>query len=149
MISKTISATSLHEFLQADGELAVLDVREKGQYGLGHLLHAAHAPFSELEIMVPKLVPLKHTRLVLVDDDEGIAGRAAERLAAIGFDDVSILEGGMAAWRAAGYEAYCGEDVASKAFGEIVEAAKSRDLKTIKALGERWIDAAAGLKRQN
>lgn len=120
MTSQMISATSLYEQLQADGELAILDVRERGQYGLGHLLHAAHAPFSELEIVVPQLVPRRRTRMVLIDGNDGVGTRAAACLSRLGYEDISLLEGGTEAWREAGYETYLGEDVPSKAFGEIV-----------------------------
>src|SRR5207248_3696579 len=49
------------------------------------------------------------------------ATRAAAILAAAGYDDLTWLEGGIAAWAAAGREVFSGVNVPSKAFGEFVE----------------------------
>jgi rhodanese-related sulfurtransferase len=53
----------------------------------------------------------------------GVAGRALERLHALGYSDVAVLDGGTAAWAAAGYTLYKGVNVPSKLFGELVEHA--------------------------
>jgi rhodanese-related sulfurtransferase len=68
-----------------------------------------------------RLVPRKATRIVLVDDEDGLAERAAAVLTKAGYTDVSILAGGNATWAAAGYELFSGMNVPSKAFGELVE----------------------------
>ena len=39
----------------------------------------------------------------------------------LGYDNVALLAGGVAAWRGAGYELFSGMNVPSKAFGEFVE----------------------------
>jgi len=106
----------------ADGaEIAVLDVREEGVHSRGHLFLAASAPLSHLETMIGRLVPRKDTRLVLVDDDEALAQRAARLLRAMGYRGLSVLAGGMPGWKAAGLEVYSNVHVPSKAFGEFVE----------------------------
>jgi rhodanese-related sulfurtransferase len=56
-----------------------------------------------------------------VDGGEGYASRLAEYLEGIGCTDVSVLEGGTPAWVAAGYTAFSGVNVPSKAFGEWIE----------------------------
>ena len=66
-------------------------------------------------------MPRKATRIVLVDDNDGLAERAAKVLAAAGYTDVAILDGGNPAWEAAGFELFSGVNVPSKAFGELVE----------------------------
>jgi rhodanese-related sulfurtransferase len=55
------------------------------------------------------------------DDNDGSALRAARRMSALGYTDVAVLEGGIAAWEAAGYRLYSGVHVPSKAFAEVVE----------------------------
>ncbi|MGZ5903749.1 MAG: rhodanese-like domain-containing protein, partial [Reyranella sp.] len=89
------------------------------------------------------LVPRRGTRVVVYDGGgEGLAERAAARLHALGYSEVSVLTGGVAAWRAAGLEAYTGVHVLSKAFGEFVEHAygtprlSARDLKARIDAGE-------------
>ncbi len=103
------------------GELAVLDVREEGVHARGHLFLATSAPLSHLELRIGRLVPRLATRIVLVDDDEALAQRAARVLRRRGYRDLHVLAGGKPAWKAAGYELYSGMHVPSKAFGEHVE----------------------------
>ena len=116
-----IEAQELRGLLSAGGELAILDVREEGVHARNHLFLATSAPLSHLEIRIGRLVPRLATRIVLVDDDEQLAQRAARVLRRLGYRDLHVLAGGNAAWRAAGYELYSGVHVPSKAFGEHVE----------------------------
>ncbi len=108
----------------ADGrELALLDVREELIFSRGHLLHARSLPASRLELRIARLVPRRSTRIVLCDDADGLADRAADTLGRFGYADLSVLDGGIAAWAAAGFELFSGINVPSKAFGEFVEHA--------------------------
>ena len=117
-----VSAEKLKLMLHDGGELALLDVREAGQFGESHLLFATPLPYSRLELDVVTLVPRKSARIVLCDDGElGVAELAAQRLAAIGYTDVSVLEGGTRGWSAAGHALFAGVNVPSKLFGELVE----------------------------
>lgn len=119
---RRVTATALRRMLRDGGELALLDVREEGAFATGHPLLATSLPLSRLELRLAALVPRLHTRIVLIDDDDGgLADRAARRLAAFGYTDVAVLGGGVAAWRAAGYPLFGGMHVPSKAFGEVVE----------------------------
>src|SRR5205807_392165 len=67
------------------------------------------------------LVPRKTTRIILCDDDEGLAARAARVLHDAGYTDITCLAGGVSAWEAAGYVLFSGMHVPSKAFGEFIE----------------------------
>src|ERR1043166_2789438 len=106
----------------ADGEeLALVDLREELIFSQSHLLWARSVPLSRLELRFPRLVPRRGTRIVLVDDNDGLAGRAAKILSEVGYTDVACLAGGVAAWAGAGFELFSGVNVPSKAFGEFVE----------------------------
>jgi rhodanese-related sulfurtransferase len=59
---------------------------------------------------------------VTIDEGEGFAELAARRLIALGFTDVSVFEGGIRAWDAAGGELFRDVNVPSKSFGELVES---------------------------
>jgi rhodanese-related sulfurtransferase len=110
--------------LHDGGEVALLDVREAGQFGESHLLFATPLSYSRLELDVGALVPRRSVRIVLCDDGElGVAELAARRLQAIGYTDVALLDGGTKAWAAAGYALFKGVNVPSKLFGELVEHA--------------------------
>ena len=123
-----IDAQTLKRWLHDGSEIALLDVREHGQYGAGHILLCASAPYSRLESEVRRLVPRLGTRIVLYDDGPagvapGLAERAAARLAAVGYTGLFCLDGGAPAWRAAGFALFAGVNVPSKVFGELVEHA--------------------------
>jgi rhodanese-related sulfurtransferase len=124
-------------------ELALLDVRDEGVFARAHLLFAAPAPLSRLELVVDRLVPRRSARIVLTDEGEDLVHRAAGKLAGWGYRDVSVLRGGIAAWRDAGYELFSGVHVPSKAFGEIVEhelGTPRLEAQDIKALREQGTD---------
>src|SRR3954462_12399910 len=107
--SNRVSAAQLKAMLHDGGELALLDVREAGQFGESHLLFATPLPYSRLELDIGALVPRKSARIVLCDDGElGIANLAAQRLEAIGYSDVAVLDGGTQAWRSEGYTLFSG-----------------------------------------
>jgi rhodanese-related sulfurtransferase len=103
------------------GELALVDVREELIFSQRHLLLARSIPLSRFELKFAQLVPRRSTRIVLCDDGDGATGRAAAILARNGYSDLAILDGGIDAWAAAGYELFSGVNVPSKAFGEYIE----------------------------
>ena len=119
---QALSVAALRERIAGSGELALLDAREQGVHYKGHPFFASSLPLSRLELMVEDLVPRRTAPLVLFDGgDEDLAERAARKLAQMGYSRIEILEGGCAAWRAAGGELFSGVNVPSKAFGEFVE----------------------------
>ena len=119
--TRRIDAQQLKAQLHDGGEIALLDAREEFPFSRRHLLMASCVPLGRLELLVDDLVPRRATRVVWCDDGQGLADRAAERMAALGYQDVAVLEGGVAAWEAAGYRLYSGVHVPSKAFAEVVE----------------------------
>ena len=120
-----VDARALKAMLADGRELALIDVREELVFSQNHLLFARSVPLSRLELRLARLVPRRTTRIVLCDDADGMAERAAGILARAGYTDVAVLDGGVAAWAAAGFELFSGVNVPSKAFGEFVEHASA------------------------
>lgn len=120
-MTNRVSPAAVKAMLKDGGELALLDVREEGTHSAAHPLYAAALPLSRLELLAEAMLPRKSVRIVLIDDDDGLAERAASKLAGYGYSDVSILDGGVPGWRDAGYVLFSGVHVPSKAFGEYVE----------------------------
>ncbi len=118
---KRVDARALKARLHDGVELALLDAREELPFGRRHLLMASCVPLSRLELVVDDLVPRRGAPVIWCDDGEGLAARAAARMAALGYRDVGWLEGGIAAWEAAGFRIYSDVHVPSKAFAEVVE----------------------------
>lgn len=116
------TAEDIRQALLAGTEVALLDVREEDPFAAGHPLWAANLPLSRLELEAWSRLPRRDVAITLYDNGEGLAERAAERLHALGYTDVALLEGGLAGWRASGGELFIDVNVPSKAFGELVEA---------------------------
>jgi rhodanese-related sulfurtransferase len=133
-----IDPKTLKTWLHDGAEIALLDVREHGQYGEAHLFYGIPLPFSRLELDAPRLVPRRGVRVVVYDEgaaadggaggaedaagnDDDVAQRAAARLAALGYTDVHVLQGGARGWKAAGYVLFAGVNLPSKTFGELAE----------------------------
>jgi rhodanese-related sulfurtransferase len=120
-----IDVDTLALILVDGGESALVDVREEGvQARDGYILLAAPLPLSRLELRIGLLLPRKDVRIIVSDAGDGaLAARAARKLGEFGYSDVSLLDGGVAAWKASGREVYTGSGAYSKAFGEFVEHA--------------------------
>lgn len=121
VIYKKIDSVTLKRWLHDGKEIALLDVREHGQYGQAHLFYVVSTPYSKLESEVDRLVQRKNVRIVLVDQDDSLAAIAATKLAAHGYTDIHILQGGANAWGMSGYELFAGVNLPSKTFGELAE----------------------------
>ena len=76
--AKLVSAAELMAMLGDGQELALLDVREELDLLAVAPAARASAPLSRLELRVPRLVPRQTTRIVLVDDGDGLAERARQ-----------------------------------------------------------------------
>jgi rhodanese-related sulfurtransferase len=118
---RPVSAHTVRDMLGDGQELALIDLREELIYSQSHLLHARSVPLSRLELKFAALVPRRGTRIVLCDDGDGLAERAADIVGRAGYGNVRVLEGGVRSWAAAGFELFSGVNVPSKAFGEFVE----------------------------
>ena len=116
-------------------EVALVDVREEGPYADAHPLFAVTVPVSELEVKLPTLVPRPSVPVVVYDNGEGYAERAVPRITALGYTDVSLLEGGLAGYARVG-ELYRDVNVPSKAFGELVEAIRGTPSKPPRVIYE-------------
>jgi rhodanese-related sulfurtransferase len=120
-----LSPYALKAMLANGEELAIIDVREELIFSQGHLLFARSVPLSRLELNFARLVPRRGTRIVLCDEGDGLAERAADVLARAGYHNLFVIDGGVAAWTRAGLELFSGVNVPSKAFGEFVEHASA------------------------
>ena len=135
---KTLTPTAVKEQISLSQEMALLDVREPGQYEEGHPFFAINLPYSRLEISAPKLLPSIRSLLVIMDHDDGVAERALRRLNCLGYSRIAILEGGAPGWAKAGYHLFKGMNVPSKTLGELVEKAFHTPTITPQELSDKW-----------
>jgi rhodanese-related sulfurtransferase len=120
-MTRNMAPAELRRRWRASEEVALLDVREEGPYSLSHPFFAVSLPLSQIELRISGLIPRLTAPIVVYDNGEGYAERAAARIAALGHTDVSILDGGLEAYALIG-EVFRDVNVPSKAFGELVEA---------------------------
>jgi len=84
------------------GKTTILDVRSADEFAAGHLRDAKHIPLADLGNRIGELDKSKNRTVVVVCQTGARADKAARQLQAAGFEDVHALEGGQAAWTAAG-----------------------------------------------
>ncbi len=84
-------------------DAAIIDVRNAEQYAQGHLPKARNLPLKELAERISEIERLKGKPVIITCDggSGGPSTSAAKVLKQQGFTDVSILDGGVAAWRKA------------------------------------------------
>jgi rhodanese-related sulfurtransferase len=116
-----VTPQALRDAWRTGAEVALLDVREEGPFAQAHPFFAVSLPLSQIELRILDLIPRLTAPVVVYDDGEGLAARAAARIAALGYTCVAILDGGLAAYARIG-EVFRDVNVPSKAFGELVEA---------------------------
>ena len=86
-----------------DNGLVVLDVREGSAFAAGHVAGAMHLPRGQLELRVNQMLPNPTAKIVAVCEQGKISTLAAATLRELGYRGATALDGGMAAWRDAGY----------------------------------------------
>lgn len=149
ILTPLLTVQQVKEMLKSGEVFAFFDVREEGEFSTqGHPLFATPLPLSRLEPRALALLPDPDIRIVLMDSGEegqtGRANRAAAALSRLGYTNLSVMAGGLKAWRDAGYEVFTGVNVPSKAFGEIVE--HGNDTPRIDAADvQKMIDAKADM----
>jgi len=81
---------------------AVVDVRTAEEYAAGHLRDAKSMPLADLGNRIGELDKAKVKTVIVVDQTGNRAAKAERLLKSAGFADIYSLEGGVAAWTAAG-----------------------------------------------
>ncbi|WP_370234669.1 MULTISPECIES: MBL fold metallo-hydrolase [Henriciella] len=84
-------------------DLIVIDLREKDDYDMGHIEGALHLPRGQLELRVNSELPDPTMRIVTCCEYGKISVLAAATLRDLGFMRATALDGGIAAWREAGF----------------------------------------------
>ena len=116
----SITPADLRNVQESESPHALIDVRERGEYALDQIFGAVPVPRGQLEMKIPAIVPWFDAPVIVYCDDGFRSARAAETLEQIGYQRVSVLQGGIDAWKAAGFETVYGVNVIGKDYGEKV-----------------------------
>ncbi|HSD41152.1 MAG TPA: MBL fold metallo-hydrolase [Burkholderiales bacterium] len=84
-------------------DLVVLDVRERDAYEAGHIPGARLLPRGQLELRVNQDLPDPTPRILAYCEFGRVSTLAAATLREMGFQRAVALDGGMKAWREAGF----------------------------------------------
>src|SRR5579872_5818969 len=117
----SVTPSQVRKLLLMRAELALLDLRHEAAFATGHPLFAANMAAGRIALEASLRLPRKDVPIVVYDGGEGLVAEAAARFASLGYRDVRQLEGGLAAWRKAGFEIFIDVNSYAKAFGELVE----------------------------
>lgn len=80
-----------------------IDVREDGEFAKDHAKGARHIGRGVLERDIESLIPDKQAEVVLYCGGGYRSALAAESLGLMGYTNVRSMDGGIRAWREAGY----------------------------------------------
>jgi rhodanese-related sulfurtransferase len=128
----SITPADLQAQLESGARLALVDVREHGEYNASHIPGATSLPRRLIEFRFTLLVPNPAIPVVVCDDDGRRAILVARTLEQMDYTRVSVLAGGLNRWASEGFRTEWGMNVPSKAFGERIEV--EHDVPTIEPL---------------
>lgn len=99
-----MSLSELHARLgDNSADLVIVDLREKDAFDAGHVEGALHIPRGQLELRVNSELPDPTARIITCCEFGKISTLAAATLRELGYMRATALDGGIAAWREAGY----------------------------------------------
>src|SRR5690606_14246166 len=97
---RRIGPAQLTALINRDNAL-VVDLRPAADFDKGHIAGARNVQLSQFDPENKQLAPAKALPVVLVCKVGESANSAAKRLRKAGFNQVSVLQGGVQAWQAA------------------------------------------------
>jgi glyoxylase-like metal-dependent hydrolase (beta-lactamase superfamily II)/rhodanese-related sulfurtransferase len=96
-----ISVDDLSDLLNSQKDLQVIDVRQPGEYGAGHVPSAVNAPLARVEEDASEFDPNRRTAVICAGGFRSSA--ATSILERLGFKKLLNVLGGTSAWIKAGY----------------------------------------------
>lgn len=100
---KECTANDVYEKLARGDNFYLIDVREDHEYWVDHAARALHLGKGILERDIETVVPDKNASIVLYCGGGYRSVLAAAALQQMGYTNVISMEGGIRAWRDAGY----------------------------------------------
>ena len=96
-----IANTKAREEVEAGAKL--IDVREPHEWDEAHLEDAVHVPQGELLERIGDVAPDHSERIVLYCRTDNRSSRAADALQDLGYENVSVMRGGIVSWQDDGF----------------------------------------------
>jgi rhodanese-related sulfurtransferase len=102
MPAKHINVDEFLAMRKKDKELIVIDVRDDDKWEEGHIPGAKHIHKSVIEEKIASKVPDKNAHIVCHCGGGQSGPRSADALSAIGYKNVSVIDGGFRSYKASG-----------------------------------------------
>jgi rhodanese-related sulfurtransferase len=102
---RDLSPADFHDYLRQRPETFVVDVRQTREWddGFGHLDNAMQIPLEDLETRLSDLPTDKSRPIAVYDELDVRSATAGRRIANLGYRDVVTMQGGLPAYRHAGF----------------------------------------------
>ena len=132
--------------LDADRPASIIFVETSSDFSNGHVPGARWAPRGSLELQISDIAPDKDAAIAVTCNNGQNAAFAGAALKGLGYRNVSVLEGGMAAWRQAGLAVEQGLSGVMRPPTDVVVSGPERNfadmmhyLRWETALGEKYV----------
>jgi rhodanese-related sulfurtransferase len=97
----SVNPTQATQLINREDAL-VIDVREPGEYGAGHILGARNLPLARIDSGGAEVAKKKDKPVIVYCDTGSRSAKAAAALRTQGYARVVNLAGGLGAWQQAG-----------------------------------------------
>jgi len=89
--------------LKRGEDFHLIDVREESEFAAGHLPTAIHLGKGVIERDIERIIPSIKTQVILYCGGGFRSALAADSLRAMGYENAISMDGGVRAWREAGF----------------------------------------------
>ena len=96
-----VSPSSAIRLMNADEDALIMDIRTPADYKGGHIKGAKNTPLSEFASTIKNYADYKDKSVLIYCNSGTTTTRAIKLLKKAGFEKISNLEGGIAAWKEA------------------------------------------------
>jgi rhodanese-related sulfurtransferase len=100
---QTCTIEDIYQQQQQGSPFCLVDVREESEWQQGHIAGAIHLGKGILERDIEAQIPEKRADIVLYCGGGFRSALAADNLQKMGYTHVRSMDGGIRAWREAGY----------------------------------------------
>ncbi len=95
--------TDVEAKLERGEEFYLIDVREESEYAASHLPKALHMSKGVIERDIEKVIPNIKAQIILYCGGGFRSALAADNLREMGYENPISMDGGVRAWREAGF----------------------------------------------
>ena len=101
-----IEVAELKRQLEGGNEILIIDVCNGDEFSgeKGHIPGARNVPFADMPVALEPIADAMDKPIAVNCGSTGRSERAADLITEAGFRHVFVIQGGLAAWREAGFE---------------------------------------------